>query len=232
MFRARAALGPHPEDDGASPSVTLFLQGSDATADSERHLVTGRLARFAGTLYTSRVKRLVLILVALLVPLMLVVGLAVYAYYTPQLALRELNNAARHGDTGTLERLIDFPAVRESLKQQVQERLSKSTSNSQSPLAAFGTALAGAVAAPAVDTMVTPDNVARLLRGETFGPSAGPTLSLDSRQLEMHYENLDRFEVTSAPPPDGFELILERDGWLDWRLVDVRLPASWVLPGA
>lgn len=177
-------------------------------------------------------KRLVVILVALLVPLALVAGLAIYIYYTPQLALKELEQAARRGDTTALEQRIDFPAVRESLKQQVQERLSKSSSNSRNPLAAFGTALAGAVAAPAVDAMVTPDNVARLLRGESFGPGAGPTLSLDSSRLDMHYETLDQFVVTSAPPPAGFELILERDGWLDWQLVDVHLPASWQLPGA
>ena len=176
-------------------------------------------------------KRLVLILVLLLVPLTLVVGLGAYVYYMPQLALKELAQAARRGDTSALEQRIDFPAVRESLKQQVQERLSKSASNSQNPLAAFGTALAGAVAAPAVDAIVTPDNVARLLRGEGFGPGPGPTLSLDSSRLDMHYETLDQFVVTSAPPPNGFELILGRDGWLDWQLVDVRLPASWQLPG-
>lgn len=179
-------------------------------------------------------KKLVLVLLAVLVPLTLLGTGAVYLYFTPYFALQEIERAARSGDTAALERRVDFPAVRSSVKRQVVARIDQAAAlnPNPNPLAAFGSALAGALTEPAVDALITPDNVARMLRGESIGAVRGPTLQLDSSRVELDYIGFDRFQAVTAPPPDGFTLILVRDGLLDWRLVDVILPEGWNLRGA
>lgn len=175
-------------------------------------------------------KKLVLIALAVMVLFALVVGGSAYLYFTPHLALRELEGAARRGDTRALTQRVDFPALRESVKAQLRARIDQAAAQNPHPLAALGSALAGAFSDPAVDAMVTPENLARMLRGENMGGVQGPTLQLDSSSVELRYAGRDRFEATTAPPPSGFTLILAREGWFDWKLVDVVLPASWAFP--
>ena len=172
-----------------------------------------------------------LVVAAVLLPLVLLGGGAVYLYYTPHMALQAIERAARSGDTGTLSARVDFPAVRASVKRQVVTRIDQAAAANPNPLAAFGSALAGALSEPAVDALVTPDNMARMLRGENIGSVQAPTLQLESGSVELRYVGLDRFEAITAPAPGGFTLVLARDGWFDWKLVEVLLPQSWSLRG-
>lgn len=165
--------------------------------------------------------------------LLLSLGAATYVYFSPHLALREIEAAAERHDTSALSERVDFPAVRASLKQQIKARIDQGAEQSQSPFAALGSALAGALADPAVDALVTPDNVAAMLRGEAFGPAQAPRVELDARGVEMGYIDAHTFEVTTAGDA-AFRLLLERDGLLGWKLTDVKLPQawSWQAPGS
>ena len=205
-FRILLALGPSP----ALPRIQ-----------------SAALARQRPALYTRWVKKLLLIALAVMLVFALVVGGSAYLYFTPHLAFRELERTARRGDAVALAQQVDFPALRVSLKGQVQARIDQQAAQNPNPLAAFGSALAGAFSAPAVDAMVTPENVARMLRGENV---AGVQMRLETNSVELHYASRDRFEATTAPAPNGFTLVLARDGWFDWKLVDVVLPANWVFP--
>jgi len=176
------------------------------------------------------VKKL-LVVAAVLLPLVLLGAGAVYLYYTPHRALQAIERAARSGDTRALSERVDFPAVRVSVKRQVVARIDQAAAATPNPLAAFGSALAGALSEPAVDALVTPENMARMLRGENVGSVQAPTLQLESGSVELSYRSFDRFEAVTAPAPAGFTLILARDGWFDWKLVDVLLPQSWSLRG-
>lgn len=180
----------------------------------------------------SKVKKLVLVAAAVLVPLTLLGTGALYLYFTPYFALQEIESAARRGDAAALEKRVDFPAVRASVKRQVVARIDQAVAANPNPLAAFGSALAGALSEPAVDALITPDNMARMLRGENIGAVQGPTLQLDTSKVELEYIGVNRFQAVTAPAPDGFTLILTREGWLDWKLVSVILPAGWSIQGA
>ncbi len=199
--------------------------------DPERTTPVGRptppLAPPPPAPYSIRVKKLLLVAVPLL--LLSTLGLLGYAYYTPYLALKNIHAAAEAGNTAELDRYVDFPAVRASLKDQIKQRIDRKAEQSQNPLAALGSALANAFTTPAVDALVTPDNVARMLRGEGLSQAGGPQIRLDGSGVDMGYDDLHTFVVTTAPS-GGFELILERSGWFGWRLVDVRLPETWTLP--
>lgn len=172
-----------------------------------------------------------LVVAAVLLPLVLLGGGAVYLYYTPHRALQRIEGAARSGDTRALSERVDFPAVRASVKRQVVARIDQAAAANPNPLAALGSALAGALSEPAVDALVTPENVARMLRGENMGSVQAPKLQLDGSSVELGYRGIDRFEAVTAPAPNGFTLVLARDGWFDWKLVEVVLPQSWSLRG-
>ena len=164
-----------------------------------------------------------------LVALLVVGGFGAYGYFAPHLALERLQEAAHANDLAALDEQVDFPAVRASLKQQIKARIEQGSQTAANPLAALGSALAGSLTDPAVDALVTPENLARLLRGEAFGSPQAPRLRLDSGHWHAGYAGWDEFVV--APEPDsGFRVILRRNGLFDWTLADVRLPDSWALP--
>ena len=170
-------------------------------------------------------KKLFLALLGVAVLLVLLGG-GSYVYFSPHLALREIEAAAKRHDTSALSERVNFPAVRASLKQQIKARIDQGAQQSTNPFAALGSALAGALTDPAVDALVTPDNVAAMLRGEAFGPAQAPRVELSARGVEMGYVDAHTFEVTTAGSA-AFRLLLERDGLLDWKLTDVKLPQAW-----
>ncbi|HEX8359973.1 MAG TPA: DUF2939 domain-containing protein, partial [Longimicrobium sp.] len=50
-----------------------------------------------------------------------VCAVAVWLFFTPHLAVRRLQQAAESGDRQALERMVDFPAVRASVKDEVRD---------------------------------------------------------------------------------------------------------------
>lgn len=86
---------------------------------------------------------------------------------SPVWALHGLTAAAKAGDRAKLERSIDFPAVRESLKTQLKTAMTRSIDQDQSlrdnPFAALGQLLLGGVVDKVVDTYATPDAIANMV---------------------------------------------------------------------
>jgi len=54
---------------------------------------------------------------------LLALGLGLYTWASPYLFLRGLRGAVLEGDRARLERMVDFPRVREGLKAQIHARL-------------------------------------------------------------------------------------------------------------
>ena len=156
---------------------------------------------------------------------------AVYLYFTPYLAMKKLQDAAKAGDTQALNELVDFPALRESVKQNVRGAVENSVSRSHNPLAVLGGMLAGAVAAPLVDTFVTPDGIAALTEGARPGSGPDARTHVDTKDVKVKrgYESFDRFVVHFEERDSGRErlaLVLRRDGLTHWRLSAVRRPGA------
>src|SRR5215472_772984 len=99
-----------------------------------------------------------------------------WPYYT----LLELSRAAQSGNAATINRLVDWEPVRVSVKAQIQERLEKSQNTAaQRELALknphwanYGIAMAQKVANSAIDRMLTPEGIARLIEGSRERASA------------------------------------------------------------
>jgi hypothetical protein len=105
----------------------------------------------------------------LIVTLIVIVVIAAlgFAYASPYMALNNLKRAADARDAQTVDEYVDFPALRESLKQQVTGLLTRrlDAHGSGNPFAAIGAMIGVALIGPLVDAYATPDGVAALLNG-------------------------------------------------------------------
>lgn len=167
--------------------------------------------------------------------LLAVLFAGVWLYYTPYAAMNKLQKAAKAGDAQALNELVDFPALRESVKQNVRSAVSNEVGRRAGPLGMLGGMLAGAVTGPVVDAVVTPQGIAALTEGRS--PGARHRDAVDSIaheqtkdvKIKRGYESMDRFVVRFVGREDGREkmaLVLHRDGFTNWRLTSVRLPAA------
>ncbi|MFM0054467.1 DUF2939 domain-containing protein [Paraburkholderia phytofirmans] len=105
----------------------------------------------------------------LIVTLVVIVVIAAlgFAYASPYIALNNLKRAANARDAQTVNQYVDFPALRESLKEQVAGLLTRrlGAHSNGNPLAAIGAMIGVALIGPLVDAYATPDGVAALLNG-------------------------------------------------------------------
>ncbi|ASV99574.1 DUF2939 domain-containing protein [Paraburkholderia aromaticivorans] len=105
-------------------------------------------------------------LVVTLIVILVIAALG-FAYASPYIALNNLKRAADARDVQTVNQYVDFPALRESLKQQVTGLLTRrlDAHSNGNPLAAIGAMIGVALIGPLVDAYATPDGVAALLNG-------------------------------------------------------------------
>ncbi|WP_149193568.1 DUF2939 domain-containing protein [Luteimonas suaedae] len=165
----------------------------------------------------------------------LLLALGAYVAAGPYLTIRAIQQAVQEDDTRALARQVDFPALRSSLKLQLDDYLVRSAGADaqSSALGQIGLRIASGVAGGAVDAMVTPVGLAAMMEGRrvwrrvdvrALPQSAGEPASKPLQGAEHRYESLSRFTATvhdDTGRPVVF--VLTRDG-LRWRLSDIRLP--------
>ena len=161
----------------------------------------------------------------------------VWLYFTPYLALNQLQKAARAGDEQAMTELVDFPALRESVKGNVRSAVAHSVGRERNPLGMLGGMLAGAVAGPVVDAVVTPEGIAALTEGERpgarrhadDGEGASGGVRVKDVKVKRGYESFDLFVVHFVGKENGRErmaLLLRREGITHWRLSGIRIPGA------
>lgn len=151
-------------------------------------------------------------------------------YFTPHLSIMRLQKAAERGDAVALERMVDFPALRTSVKENVRSGVERRISRDRGALAVIGGMVAGVVADPVVDAAVTPAGIAALTRGRTPGdradePDTGPR-SDPRLRIERGYEDVSTFGVRYVDRETGREhlaLLLRRIGLTGWKLDGIRV---------
>jgi Protein of unknown function (DUF2939) len=160
----------------------------------------------------------------------------VWLYFTPYLAMNKLQKAARQGDEQAMAELVDFPALRESVKGNVRSAVEHSVGRSRNPIGVLGGILAGAVAGPVVDAVVTPQGIAALTEGERPGrrregsdADGGSRVRVKNVKVKRGYESFDLFVVHFVDKNDGREkmaLLMRREGITRWRLSGIRIPGA------
>ena len=169
------------------------------------------------------------------------VAAAVVYVAAPVLAARELVAAAKAGDAAGLERRVDFPAFRESLKDELNARLMREMRDSDDRAGRalamlFGPALVSGV----VDAFVTPEAIAVMVReGEPPAPdleggaaaaAPEPEAAADDRVRQSYgFRDLNTFTVTLTRedrPETPVVLLMQRRGLIDWKLAGIDLPET------
>ena len=167
--------------------------------------------------------------------LLLLVQVATGPYRT----LAAIRAAIVADDAAALAEQVDFPALRASLKAQMEDRLARrfgdESNRSLFGLVAIG--VAGAASEGAIDVMVTPRGLGALMQGrdmwhvarDAFDPPAqapGDPQPVPLRDPEHRFESTSRFTAT-VQDGDGRPVVfvLTRRG-LDWKLSDIRLPSA------
>ena len=154
---------------------------------------------------------------------------------TPALAVQGIITAARAGDAGALESRVDFPALRGSLKDELDARMRAEVRDQlrdEDPgLAALGMILAPSLMDSAVDVFVTPDAVAAMVSSaEAPGvKDDGASDSGNDADIRRSYGFRDpnTFVVTLTDPERAdqpLKLLLERRNLVQWKLAGVDLP--------
>lgn len=168
-----------------------------------------------------------------------VVGLFLIAYFaSPLLAVQGLVSAAKAGDETALERKVDFPALRQSMKNEMNGRLvaemRKDLGDHNNALGGLGMLLAPSLISSAVDSLITPKAVAAMVTearepraSDAIGQASPKTDSADKIKRTYSYRDLDTFVVTVNEPshPDRkLSLLMKRHAVFGWKLAGLELP--------
>ncbi|MCC2637839.1 MAG: hypothetical protein K0Q68_1558 [Moraxellaceae bacterium] len=143
---------------------------------------------------------------------------------SPYLALQGLGDALKAGDPVQLEARVDFPALRQNLKDQLNAAFAKKVGpeDSDNPLVAFAATLADAVVDRMVEARVTPAGMAQLVTDNQNEPEKKYPFA----NAETAFEGLSLFRVTlHRADGDKLNLFLRRDG-LTWKLHRIDLPLA------
>ncbi len=171
-----------------------------------------------------------------LLPLLLV-SLLAYALLSPYLALHQFKTALDNKDTVVLDSRINYPPLRDSLKSQMRNALASklaSRSNGRSEaFASLGMGLAMMVIEPMVDSMVSPQGLAGMMRDNPHAASRSPDKAGSDAPAKTdpfagattHYRSWDQLDVVVPRPEGNISLVFKRDT-LRWKLTDILLPAS------
>jgi len=156
---------------------------------------------------------------------------------SPLLAARSLIQAARTGDEKALERQVDFPAFRASLKDELNARMMvemrKDRRLADSGLSGLGMLLAPALVGGAVDAFVTPQAISMMVQE---GRAPKPEITRQEPQepksenkrvrQSWGYRDLDTFAVTLTrddQPDEQVALLMKRRNLFGWKLAGIDL---------
>ena len=172
----------------------------------------------------------------------IVIGLGIIAILTigfifigPYLTLYQIKSAAENQDGAALSEHIDFLALRQSLKDQMNVIVGKEMTKQadDNPFAALGAALGGMMIEKMVDMYVTPASITELMKGKTPEPGSinAPTEDSNNSPLanaSTSYESFSKFSVTIKGDDslgEDVKLVFRRRG-MSWKLTEIVLPLS------
>lgn len=148
-------------------------------------------------------------------------------WFSPGYAMQQLREAAVAGDKQELAERVDFPAVRESLKNQFKvAMMAKLKEDQDNPFAGLAAMMVGPMIDGLLETAISPEGVKGLVEHGKF-QKQGETATGPEAKWNIERDGLNRFRVT--PEVEQGEnaptIVFIRDG-LGWKMVDIELPAE------
>ena len=168
--------------------------------------------------------------------IVIVIAILAYLYASPYLALRNMQSAAEQGDSQRLNQYIDYPSVRQSLKDQLNAHMLKELKQeNNNEFAALGAMLAKSMTDTLLDAVITPTGVGLMLQGKNLNPSHMPDHDSDPTEkaqqeenvdYNAHYTSMNRFVVdvkNKQRHDQRVQVVMQRDG-LSWKLKELIIP--------
>jgi hypothetical protein len=191
---------------------------------------------------TSKASRLAAVAGAILIA-----ALGAYWYWSPYLAMNSMKEAADARDADAFNQYVDYPKLRESLKGQFSAMMTKELGSQQraggsemeNAGAALGAMLGLAFADKFIDAMVRPEMVMQAMaEGKMQDPTAGAKsngagetgASEKDVQWSVERKGVNRVIARGAQGEASLEnspgFVFDRNGFADWKLTEIRLPAT------
>jgi hypothetical protein len=151
-----------------------------------------------------------------------------FYFLSPFMLLRSLSYAVKNRDRNAIAEDVDFFAVRESLKQQLDSYL-KIRQKGPHKLNRFSNlllSLAPSIGGQVIDSIVTPDGVTYIISQHVSQNSAGPSRP-SLWQGKFSWRGPNHFQasyVNQRHPDQPFALDLERKGLFEWQITGLTLP--------
>lgn len=167
--------------------------------------------------------------------IVIIIAILAYLYASPYLALRNIKSAAQQGNSEQLNQYIDYPSVRQSLKDQLNAHMLKELrQENNNEFAALGAMLAKSMTDTLLDTVITPTGVGLMLQGKNLNPSHMPSSNSTEQttpqeekvEYNAYYTSMNRFvvDVNNKQRHDQrVQVVMERDG-LSWKLKELIIP--------
>lgn len=150
---------------------------------------------------------------------------AVAVTLSPYVSAYQLKTAAEAQDADALAARIEFPSLRENIKQQLNRAMVRELDAlaRHSPMARIGSAFGAVVVDRLVDQQLSPAGLANMMRGGERGRRSDRELF---ENASMSYLSWQQFSIR-LPSGNGrdAEFILSRRG-MGWKLTNIILPIS------
>ena len=128
-----------------------------------------------------------------------------YIFAAPYITIYQMKNAAENHDGEALSEHVDFPVLRQNLKDQMNAMLGKEMAKQAvggNPFAALGAAFGGMMVEKMVDAYVTPAAITELMKGEKPDSKRIGIKSMEQASSKllsnasMSYESFSKFSIT------------------------------------
>jgi len=174
---------------------------------------------------------------------LLAVAIVGYVAAGPHLTLHQIKRAIKEQDSEKLAQNIDFPILRQNVKEQLNVIIMKQTFSQmgENPFAALALDFVSKLIDGMVDSFVTPPGLANLMEGKkpqqeatTEGSEAIPAQSIDEKRelfkdARYTYDSTSKFSVWVTVNEgekitgEKIRFVLTRDG-LKWKLSNIVIP--------
>ena len=180
-----------------------------------------------------------------------------YAFASPWLALKDLTQAFEDQDIRKIEKLVDFPELREDIKVTARAAMMKSAAIELegNPFAAMGIMMANAIVDPIIDQVISPaglqlffsagemsggtdglpeniDALARdLIPSGDVGEASSGVDTVQSVEVKTEYIGINEFEVQVSNEGafnESVSFYMRREGLGGWKISGLRVPDSLI----
>lgn len=167
------------------------------------------------------------IIISVVVFFVLIMG---YVFAGPYITMNAIKSDIKNKNTEGLKENIDFPVLRENLKEQMTDmamrKMQEDKELQNNPFAGLAVMMMPGIINNAIDLYVSPYGITRLSEGKKPIKDGNQTISESEifKDADTSFESLSKFSIkVKNKEGNDVDFILTRDG-ISWKLTNIELP--------